>query len=216
MLRSRTTAGWHVAAPVAMTMRTSSTTRSTTRRLHRNGAAIAHNGIEHMRERVLMPSWERRTKEEKFAQLLAGGMKPADAFLQAGFTARNADTVRAAASRLKKAMEGRVRAIIGVGILPQMAEPIAISTAVQETLAKFREDVGWCREKLHELIEDKDCPHHTRLGAIKECLNRALGLPPQYVEQNLNVRYQISDREMTEEEWDAKYCKRIDLTPTGQ
>jgi hypothetical protein len=43
------------------------------------------------------------------------------------------------------------------------------------------------------LIDDNECPHSVRLGAIRECLNRALGLPVQYVQENINVRYQPPD-----------------------
>jgi hypothetical protein len=151
----------------------------------------------------------RDTRHEKFAQLIAAGLKPSDAYVKAGFTASNDNVLRASASRLRRRMEPRVAEIIGAGLIPSLIRSTETAHLVQQTIEQFQKDVPWCRDKLHQLIEDEKCPHNVRLGAIKECLNRGLGLPVQYIEQNMNVRYQISDRELTEEEWFAQYAKPV-------
>jgi hypothetical protein len=156
-------------------------------------------------------------RHEKFAQLIAGGVKPGPAYKQAGFSGKNDDVNRANASRMKKRMQWRVAQICGV--VPVTPDPETspessrINLIVQETIKLFQQDVPWCREKLHEMINDKEIAAGVRLNAIKECLNRGMGLPVQYVEQNLNVRYQISDRELTEEEWFARYAKPVEALP---
>jgi hypothetical protein len=144
---------------------------------------------------------------ERFAQAIAAGLKPGDAYKEAGFEAKNPDSARASGSRLKKQMQWRIAEILG-----RISNDGMIRTVAQ-SVEEFQKDIPWCRQKLHDLINDGDCPHSVRLGAIKECLNRGLGLPIQYVEQNLNVRYQISDRELTEEEWFARYAKPVELLP---
>jgi hypothetical protein len=151
----------------------------------------------------------RDTRHEKFAQLIAAGLKPGDAYTKAGFTASSPAVLRASASRLRRRMEPRVAEIIGAGLIPSLIRSTEVANLVQQTIAEFQRDVPWCREKLHQLIEDKECPHNVRLGAIKECLNRGLGLPVQHVDQNVNVRYQLSDRELTEDEWFARYAKPV-------
>jgi hypothetical protein len=157
------------------------------------------------------------TRHEKFAQLIAGGVKPLIAYKNAGFHCKNDDVGRASASRIKRRMQWRIAQI--AGIMPVAPDPETspessrINLIVQETIKLFQKDVPWCREKLHELINDKEIAPAVRLSAIKECLNRGMGLPVQYVEQNLNVRYQISDRELTEEEWFARYAKPVEALP---
>lgn len=151
---------------------------------------------------------------EKFAQLLAGGVHYVEAYQQAGFPpAEDFDKTRKLAWRLRRNVYDRVCAIMGIAPPSAMPRNDDVLKTVQSTLIEFQKDVPWCREKLHELINDKDCPHATRLNAIRECLNRGLGLPIQHIEQNVNVRYQLSDRELTEDEWFEKYAKPVTAIP---
>jgi hypothetical protein len=160
-------------------------------------------------------------RHERFAQLVAAGKKPGEAFVLAGFAASNPNVLRAKASRLHRRMKRRISEIVGTPLMPEflktaipeLAKTAAVANIVRQTIEEFQRDLPYCRQKLHDLIEDKACPHAVRLGAIKECLNRGLGLPVQCIEQNLNVRYQISDRELTEDEWFARYAKPVDALP---
>jgi hypothetical protein len=155
-------------------------------------------------------------RHEKFAQLIAGGARPHIAVTQAGFATKNINVARATGSRLRIKMRWRIDQILGIAPIPvgdKGTQKSAITEFVQETIKLFQQDVPWCREKLHELINDKEVSAAVRLNAIKECLNRGMGMPIQYVEQNMNVRYQISDRELTEEEWFARYAKPVEELP---
>lgn len=160
-------------------------------------------------------TWQERTttaprrfnaKYEKFAQLVAGGMKLVEAFTKAGLGTDNHVSNRTCASRLNRRMQARISEIIGCGLIPEQLKNTAITRGVAGVLSAFQDDVARCREELWKIIEDKDTPAGARVLAIKECLNRALGLPVQYTETNVNVRYEISDRELSESEWLAKFC----------
>jgi hypothetical protein len=114
---------------------------------------------------------------------------------------------------MTKIMAPRIQELIGAS--PEAIKSEDTKRILADAIEGFRRDVPWCREKLHELIESAETADYIKLGAIKECLVRGLGLPIQYVEQNVNVRYQISDQPMTEDEW-AEYvgAKVIDVEPT--
>jgi hypothetical protein len=153
-----------------------------------------------------IPKELRAAMQEKFAQLIVAGSRPHDAYRKAGYTARNDNVAHVSATKLLQRVGPRISEIIGVGNARTVAE---------KTLKEFQQDVPWARAELHKLVDDPNCPHSVKLGAIKECLNRGLGLPVQYVEQNVNVRYQISDRELTEAEWEAKYITVEPIKPVN-
>lgn len=159
--------------------------------------------------------WHKDPRHEKFAQLVAGGMKLRDAYVRAGYTTDNPNSQRTCASRLARMLRKRIDEIIGVGVLPGTEGSREITETTAATIRAFQADLPLLRDKLWEIINNKDESGSTRVGAIRECLNRALGMPAQYTETNLNVRYQISDRELTEEEWDAKFCAPITIEHTG-
>ena len=142
----------------------------------------------------------RQIRREKFAQYMATGMSAADAFIRAGFhPPKNETSARVASWRMAQIMAPRIQELIGAS--PELIKSKDTKQILEDSIDAFRRDVPWCREKLHEMINDRECADYVRLTAIRECLTRGLGLPIQYVEQNLNVRYQISDQPMTEEEW---------------
>ena len=141
----------------------------------------------------------RQIRRERFAQLMSTGMSAAEAFRKAGFhPPKNESSARVASWKMAQIMAPRIQELIG-------ASPELISKdtkqVLEDSIEAFRRDVPWCREKLHEMINDRECADYVRLTAIRACLARGLDLPIQYVEQNLNVRYQISDQPMSEEEW---------------
>jgi len=143
-----------------------------------------------------MPRQIREILCEKFAQLIVAGVRPTDAYRQAGYKASSDDAARASADKLLTKMQSRIAEIMG------LAE---VGNRAQQTLNLFQQDAAKCRQKLHELMDDKECPHSVRFNAVKLCLGYALGLPVQYVEQNVNVRYQITDQPMSEAEWAKEF-----------
>jgi hypothetical protein len=150
-------------------------------------------------------------RRELFAQFMAAGMDAAQAFARAGFRKpKNEVAARAAYYNLNKTCAPRIAELIGANVASEDTKQIMAAT-----VENFRRDLPWCREKLHQLIESDKTADYIKLGAIRECLTRALGLPIQYVEQNLSVRYQISDQPMTEDQWAKEVgCTVINQGPT--
>ena len=146
---------------------------------------------------------QREIRRERFAQFMSSGLSAVESYKKAGYRGgKNDAEISSLASILSKKVDRRVRELIGAN--PEAIKP-KTQVILEKAIDQFRRDVPWCREQLHKLINDGDCPHNVKLGAIKECLTRGLGLPIQYVEENVNIRYQISDRELTDEEWARKY-----------
>jgi hypothetical protein len=147
----------------------------------------------------------RRPQHEKFCQLIAAGMSTKDAYREAGMGTNNELSNRHCSTRLRRILADRISEIMGI--------KFEVTTTVEGALELFQKDVPKLHAKLWGIINDNKAPHGARILAIRECLNRALGLPVQLTETHLNVRYEISDRELTIDEWDAKYIKPLTLGP---
>jgi hypothetical protein len=148
------------------------------------------------------------TRREKFCQYLVTGMTKEEAFVKAGYRAKTGNSRRVRACELAQIMAPRIQELIGASPEALKADTRKI---LEDSIDAFRRDVPRCR---WELIDDDKTADYVRLNAIKECLARGLGLPIQYVEQNVNVRYQVSDTPMTDEEWAREFgAETIDAVP---
>jgi len=148
-------------------------------------------------------------KYDKFCHFVAGGMHPLDAYRAAGFVAANENTARTCGNRLKRKLLERIHQIMGHDKITELASDVKITGETISAIQAFQQDVAWARKKLHEFVNNEDFPPAVRLRALIECLNRGLGLPTQTIESNLNVRYVITDEEMTPDEWKRRYCRDI-------
>jgi hypothetical protein len=61
-------------------------------------------------------------------------------------------------------------------------------------------------DALYEIMRDEKAPPAARIAASVALLDRGFGRPEQRFEGALNVKYQISDRPLTPEEWAKEYA----------
>jgi hypothetical protein len=61
-------------------------------------------------------------------------------------------------------------------------------------------------DTLYEIMTDEKAPPSARIAASVALLDRGYGRPEQRFEGALNVKYEISDKPLTAEQWEKAYA----------